>query len=214
MCRKNGAFVQTPQGYGNVTQINLLRQKIKVRLDGADQSIKTFDPCDVAAVPGGRPRPGEPLPVVLKPKAEPAPEPAVGDSAAESSTGTVPAAESVSRTPEPPAVRESAPKAEESRDGASKPQQQRRRSRSRKPKPTPEAGAAPKNEGQQKQTGGEERERRPRPKKPPQEKKPQNPPQEKKPQADGTAPAKKNEGRRRYYHRRPKGSGSGSGKSE
>jgi cell fate regulator YaaT (PSP1 superfamily) len=65
---KNGAFVQTPAGYGNITQVNLLRQKIKVRLDGPEQAIKTFDVDEVAAVPGGRPRPGEPLPVVLQPK--------------------------------------------------------------------------------------------------------------------------------------------------
>ena len=68
---KNGAFVETPAGYGNITQVNLLRQKVKVRLDGGDESVRTYDADEVAAVPGGRPRPGEPLPHVLKLKDRP-----------------------------------------------------------------------------------------------------------------------------------------------
>lgn len=76
---KNGAFVQTPDGYGNVTQIDLLRQIVKVRLDGGSpMEQKTYPAEQVAAVPGGRPRAGEPLPNVLKyvppaKKAEPEP---------------------------------------------------------------------------------------------------------------------------------------------
>ncbi len=75
---KNGAFVETVAGYGNVTQVNLLRQQVKVRLDGAgDATVRTFDADEVAAVPGGRPKEGEPLPKVLtvKPKPAPAAEP-------------------------------------------------------------------------------------------------------------------------------------------
>ncbi len=67
---KTGAFVQTPCGYGNVCQVNLLRQKVKVKLDGDDDAPKGFDADEVAAIPGGRPKPGEPLPdiLVIKPK--------------------------------------------------------------------------------------------------------------------------------------------------
>ena len=65
---KNGAFVETTAGYGNVVQVNLLRQKVKVKLDGEDDSVRTFDADEVAAVPGGRPKPGEPLPHVLQAK--------------------------------------------------------------------------------------------------------------------------------------------------
>ncbi len=69
---KNGAFVQTPCGYGNVCQVNLLRQKVKVKLDGVDEPPRGFDADEVAAIPGGRPKPGDPLPdvLVLKPKTE------------------------------------------------------------------------------------------------------------------------------------------------
>ena len=72
---KNGAFVETTAGYGSVAQVNLLRQCVKVRLD-EDASIRSFEADEVAAVPGGRPRPGEPLPHVLKavPKRKPEPE--------------------------------------------------------------------------------------------------------------------------------------------
>ena len=67
---KNGAFVETPEGYGNVAQVNLLRQKVKVKLDNDNDSLHAYDADEVATVPGGRPRPGEPLPHVLqlKPK--------------------------------------------------------------------------------------------------------------------------------------------------
>lgn len=72
---KNGAFVETPEGYGNVTQVNLLRQKVKVKLDGEGaQETRLFDADEVAAIPGGRPKPGEELPHILvikeKPKEE------------------------------------------------------------------------------------------------------------------------------------------------
>ena len=76
---KNGAFVETPDGYGNVTQVNVLRQVVKVRLDGpGEDSIRTYDADEVAAIPGGRPRDGSPPPhvLVLKPKAPKEPEPA------------------------------------------------------------------------------------------------------------------------------------------
>ena len=63
---KNGAFVQTVDGYGNVTLVNLLRQNVKVRLDGQnDDTVRTYTADQVAEVPGGRPPEGEPLPQVL-----------------------------------------------------------------------------------------------------------------------------------------------------
>ncbi len=74
---KNGAFVETPDGYGNVAQVNVLRQTVKVRLDGpGDDAFKTYDAEDVAAIPGGRPRDGSQPPhvLVLKPKRPKEPE--------------------------------------------------------------------------------------------------------------------------------------------
>lgn len=72
---KNGAFVQTEAGYGNVVQVNLLRRKIKVKIDGdGDQMVKSYDADEVAVIPGGRPKPGEPLPSLLQPKEKKVPE--------------------------------------------------------------------------------------------------------------------------------------------
>ncbi len=72
---KTGAFVETEAGYGTVTQINLLRHQVKVKMDGSgDQVIKTYDTEDIAVIPGGRPPEGEPLPHILQPRAKPAQE--------------------------------------------------------------------------------------------------------------------------------------------
>lgn len=72
---KQGAFVETPAGYGSVTQVNLLRQLVKVKLDGeGDDTIKTYRAVEVATVPGGRPKDGETPPSVLKYIPEPEPE--------------------------------------------------------------------------------------------------------------------------------------------
>ncbi len=79
---KNGAFVETPDGYGNVNQVNILRQTVRVKLDGmTDDAIRQYDADEVAAVPGGRPRDGSQPPhvLVLKPKAPKEPEPPEND---------------------------------------------------------------------------------------------------------------------------------------
>ena len=76
---KQGAFVETKDGYGTAVQVNLLRQTVKVRLDGdSEDTLKVFRSNELAAVPGGRPKEGEPLPSVLHyvPEEEPEEEPA------------------------------------------------------------------------------------------------------------------------------------------
>ena len=78
---KNGAFVETPDGYGNVTQVNVLRQTVKVKLDGpGDDSLHQYDADEVAAIPGGRPKDGSQPPhiLVIKPKKEEEPEEETG----------------------------------------------------------------------------------------------------------------------------------------
>jgi hypothetical protein len=63
---KQGAFVETIDGYGTAVQVNLLRQTVKVRLDNdTDDTLRLFKANELAAVPGGRPKEGEPLPSVL-----------------------------------------------------------------------------------------------------------------------------------------------------
>ena len=71
---KNGAYVETPAGFGTVTQVNLLRGTVKVKLDGeGEAAIKSYSGNEVAAVPGGRPRNGE-APVHVLKRREPEPE--------------------------------------------------------------------------------------------------------------------------------------------
>ena len=66
---KNGAFVETEDGYGNVCMVNLLRQTVKVKLDGTgDPVFHTYSVDEIAEIPGGRPPEGEPLPKLLHPR--------------------------------------------------------------------------------------------------------------------------------------------------
>ncbi len=64
---KQGAFVETLDGYGTAVQVNLLRQTVKVRLDqDKDDSLHVYKANELAAVPGGRPKEGEEPPHVLQ----------------------------------------------------------------------------------------------------------------------------------------------------
>ena len=64
---KLGAFVETPAGFGTVTQVNLLRKLVKVKLDSDDDdSLRLFHAEETATVPGGRPKDGEQPASVLK----------------------------------------------------------------------------------------------------------------------------------------------------
>lgn len=73
---KVGAFVETPAGYGVVTSVNVLRSSMKVKLDGdGDPVLKNYQADEIAVIPGGRPKPGEPLPQLLKDRPKPVREP-------------------------------------------------------------------------------------------------------------------------------------------
>ena len=63
---KQGAFVETKDGYGTAVQVNLLRQTVKVRLDDdKEDTLRLYTANELCAVPGGRPRDGEEPPHVL-----------------------------------------------------------------------------------------------------------------------------------------------------
>lgn len=67
---KQGAFVETKDGYGTAVQVNLLRQCVTVRLDKEDE-LRVFKANELCAVPGGRPKDGEAPPHVLNYVPEP-----------------------------------------------------------------------------------------------------------------------------------------------
>ena len=69
---KVGAFVETPAGYGTVSSVNILRSSLKVKLDGQGEDVfKNYQADEIAVIPGGRPKPGEPLPSLLKDRPKP-----------------------------------------------------------------------------------------------------------------------------------------------
>ena len=71
---KVGAFVETPAGYGTVSSVNILRSSLKVKLDGQGEDVfKNYQADEIAVIPGGRPKPGEPLLSLLKDRPKPVP---------------------------------------------------------------------------------------------------------------------------------------------
>ena len=57
---KQGAYVETPDGYGTAVLVNVMRQLVKVSLDSdPGDTTRTYKAKQVAAVPGGRPKDGE-----------------------------------------------------------------------------------------------------------------------------------------------------------
>ncbi len=52
---KEGAIVETPEGQGIVTDVGLLKEVIKVKLDkGSETGIQVFKPCQVRVIKDGR----------------------------------------------------------------------------------------------------------------------------------------------------------------
>ena len=204
---KTGAFVETPDGYGNVNQVNILRQTVRVKLDGeGDDAYRQYDAEDVAVVPGGRPRDGSQPPhvLVVRPKKVQEPEEeqdpweipellitTPGEEAAK------PAIQSEQPDRTRPIRREDKPAGAEQGKG----RQGRRQRYGNRPKGERSAAEA-RTEAQQGRKGN-------RPKTP-------------RPKADGQTPQEQSQkarsknyyGRRRPYNRRPRNEGGGQPKGE
>ena len=202
---KQGAFVETKDGYGTAVQVNLLRQTVKVKLDNdSDDSLRLYKSNELCAVPGGRPKDGETPPHVLNYVPEPEEEQEQPED-----KWVIPSAEPV-RVQEP---------AQERREN--KPRgNNRRRNRQKKPKPqTPAPAAEPKQEAKpahaQPKAHGHSRGNKPNPKvvkveaKPAQNQKAENAPKSasKEGQNQEGTPRRSNNRRRRYYHNKPKAGG-------
>ena len=178
---KTGTFVETPVGYGSVTQVSLLRQKVKVRIDsaGTEDQMKSYEIDEIAVVPGGRPKPGEPMPastLVIKPKVE---------------------EEVPTLTWEVPSMSSS------DEDEAQKSNNTRKRSRNTRGKGKPRPAVEERAKGSQPIQKGEKPQQKPRTA----QKKPRVEPKVK-PEVQADTEAKKPKPRRRYS-RRPKKSGEG-----
>ena len=81
---KNESFVETPEGVGTVSQVNLLKETVKVRLEEQPEAPKCFHNCEICVVRNGKGKRPEgyvepPLEELAKlrraPEPEAAPEP-------------------------------------------------------------------------------------------------------------------------------------------
>ncbi len=67
-CPKNDSFVECPDGAGNITSVNLLREQVKVRLEDTSDPPKTYRATEVRVIRSGKGK--RPEDYVLPPKAE------------------------------------------------------------------------------------------------------------------------------------------------
>jgi len=51
---KNDSFVDTPDGIGNVSNVDLLREEVSVRLDASPESPKKFKNCEIRVLRNGK----------------------------------------------------------------------------------------------------------------------------------------------------------------
>ncbi len=67
-CPKLDSFVDTPEGRGTVVEINLLRQRVKVRMEDAPETISVFANADIAVLRSGKAKKNDPpIPADLAP---------------------------------------------------------------------------------------------------------------------------------------------------
>ena len=57
---KPESFVDTPDGRGTVTEVNLLRQSVKVRMENQPDTIGCYKNCDICVLRSGKPKKNEP----------------------------------------------------------------------------------------------------------------------------------------------------------
>ena len=57
---KNESFVDTPDGRGTVTEVNLLRQCVKVRMEESPDTIGCYKNCDICVLRSGKARKNDP----------------------------------------------------------------------------------------------------------------------------------------------------------
>ena len=189
---KNESFVETPEGVGTISQVNLLKETVQVRLEDQPETPKCFHNCEICVVRNGKGKRPEgyvaPPPEELAKlrKVTPVEEP-------RSLAGSLDAALTGLGMAEP-AAEEGGGKA-----GAGR----RRRSRSRRGSGKP-SGEAPAAEQQQPKQPAPPRQRPPKSDKPPKPAPQQQaaPPQQ---GEQGGAPAGEKKRPRRRYHRKPKG---------
>ncbi len=65
---KAESFVDTPEGRGTVTDVNLLRQSVKVRMEDSPETVSCFKNCDICVLRSGKAKKNDPpIPADLAP---------------------------------------------------------------------------------------------------------------------------------------------------
>ena len=59
-CPKNDSFVDTPEGRGTITEVNLLRESVKVRMEKATDEVKTFRNDEIYVLRSGKAKKTDP----------------------------------------------------------------------------------------------------------------------------------------------------------
>ena len=74
-CPKQDSFVATPDGLGNVSSVDILREQVLVRLDGQNESPKRYRTCEIHVLRNGKgSRDGIELPATLPERYQEPPE--------------------------------------------------------------------------------------------------------------------------------------------
>ena len=200
---KHDSFVETPDGAGTVSSVNLLRQTVQVRLDSAPETPKCYHNCELCVIRNGKgKRPDDyvepPLEELAKLRRQPD-EGTVQMSEEEALTAALNAAfgrGTPAEAPEAPA------------EGQEEGQRPSRSRRNRSRRPRGEGGAPKAAQPAEKQEKPREESQKPRPER----RRPARPPKAPKAAEEGTVPpaAPKEGGEKktnRRRRRRPRGNG-------
>ena len=198
------SFVDTPEGRGTVVEVDLLRQRVKVRMEDAPETISVFANADIAILRSGKAKKNDPpIPADLAPISGAGKKVRKAKLEDEETLLLEPirfrySTENVVEEQETPAeTTETAEAAEEQKEGKSSRSRRRRKNKGDAPKAEqPEQKAEPKKEQPKKE--------QPKKELPSKEAAPEKEP------AEGEEAAKKPRRRNNYRrHRRPKGNAEG-----
>jgi len=214
---KAESFVDTPEGRGTVVEIELLRQRVKVKMEDHPETVSTFPISEIAVLRNGKARKNDPpVPADLAPisgngkrvkEEAPSLEPTLDPIRFRYSTETVVEEARTVAAPEEVPEAEIPQSAEELPEEKSPEKSRRRRNRkSRQDRPQANSAEAQQEKPQEK---NQEKHRPPRDRKPAQDRQPKAAQPEKPAEAQGDEAQKKKNHHRRpnYRHRKPKPSG-------
>ena len=193
---RQGAFVETKDGFGTAVQVNLLRQTVGVKLDAdGDDSIHVYKANELCTVPGGRPKDGSaPVSTFVYVPEEEMPEEKEDEwQGYEEPAPSEPAAAEVREAPE---------EDEKPEETGEKKNRGKSRSRNGKKQRNKQSGKTDKQASGQKQTEKKEPEKKSAPVKSEEKKKSPKPAPAAEASGDPAADAKKTEGKKKTYHRR------------